>query len=714
MSITQETMEKWLTFLMAAATSDALTLGLSDDLGGNVIHINSNIPRHLNLSVANNKPEKVRILAQPRPASPTNYHFRIQFVDNQCLVEPPDLATPPAWDIATKTDGAGYVSDIYLLSTETIMINVSSSGNNSISVPVRYVNATLKNPDIEVIKVAVTVGQNVSIMLAPDPIPIQETQTVHMTTFMDASAPSPLVATLVESRTILNDGSIRQSPFVLRLVNTSPEPILFAPPPVQGNPTPTSIQLSIDLDATGAWALCNKDQAVKIHIAAPLNWIGDSVGTIGNKQKTWTFHPDYTVIRQIEPNSSVDFKISGVRTNLPPGFTNLYIVLREFPLYGTQTTVSQIEKSPLIYNTGFDSGLLSSGTTGNNQHALVLNGTTGAELLAVNQSGGGNSAHFKGGAGVVIENNLALSGNINDVTIDRGVITAAGVTGKTGELIVRGKLTADSLNSNGETITKGLTSNADSKVNAGLTVTKGLTVTEKVDAGSIKANEATVNGPLTVTRGATVTEHVDAGSLTVKSGLLTANAGAKITNQLSASGPVSMFGGFQGRQIGPTYGAATDGIVFAYLLGGNPDGGFCLTFLDGNLNGNWIAKAAGGTVLGNDKSAMRNAGSICFPVPKGGTWAVTRWDAPRNQTSCEARVYWMPIGTSQTAAEQEQPAPEPLDVPNTGPGSRRAIGPAVENLVQVLERVLNQSFSEEQKKDLVDAMSMFFKPNLHT
>lgn len=703
MSLTQETVEKWLNFLMTTAMSEALTLGLGDDLGASVIHTNSNIPRHLKLSIANNLPEKVQILGQPRPASPTNYHFHIQFVNNQCLVEPPSLTTLPNWDIQTKGDDNGYVSDIYLLSTDTITLDVASKQPNSITVPVRYVDATLKNALVEVLQVAVIVGQNVNVLLDPDPKPISETQTVHLTTFMDASAPSPLVAMLVQSRTILNDGTTRPSPLVLRLVNTSPEPVTFAPPPEQNSPTPTSIELNVDLDETGAWALCKKDEAGSIHVAAPSNWTGDPAGKIGTKQKTWVFHPDYTHTTQIDPNSSLDFSMSGVRTTLPPGFTNLYVVLREFPLYGTQTTVTQIEKSPLIYNTDIGSGLLSQGTTGENQHALILDGNTAADLLVVNQSGRGKSAHFKGGAGVTIENNLALSGNINGVTIDRGVITAAGMISN-GEVTVHAKLTANNLTTNGETITTGLTSNADSTVKGGLTVTKWAKVTEKVDAGSITAGEATVNGALTVTKGANITEHVDAGSLTVQKGLLTANNGAKITNQLSASGPVSMFGHFQGRSVNRKYTAATDGIVFAYLLGGDPKRGYCLTFLDGNLNGHWIAKATGGVVQGYGKSAMRSAGSLSFPVPKGGVWAVKIWNAPHNQTGCEARVYWMPIGTSQTAAEHEEPATETLDERNTGTESKKALEPEMHNLVQALEKALKQSFTEEQRTELVEAI----------
>src|SRR5260221_6007886 len=121
--------EQRLDFLFASAVHDALTLGLGDELGARVIHINkkSSIPRYLDLSIANTLINEVKILAQPGPPSPTNYHFHIQFINNQCFssTHAPTLTTPK-WLMSTESDG-GFLTDIYLLSTEAINLTARSS-----------------------------------------------------------------------------------------------------------------------------------------------------------------------------------------------------------------------------------------------------------------------------------------------------------------------------------------------------------------------------------------------------------------------------------------------------------------------------------------------------------------------------------------------------------------------------------------------------------
>ena len=416
MPITTELIEQRLDFLIANAVNDALTLGLGDDLGGQVIHINSSIARYLNLSIANTLTAEVQIVGQPGPASAQNYHFHIQFVNNQCSFQAGP--TTPHWLIGTAGDNSGNVTDIYLLSKDTINLKAASAAGSMISIQLRYTGAVLNNPAVEVLQVAVTVGQNVYAMLKPSPQPVTGTETIHLTTFTDAGAPSPLIATLVQPKTILDDGTAAD--LLLRLVNTSPEPVTFTPPPDANSPTPTSIHLSVDVHDAAAWALCTAAEADSIVVTPPPHWSRQS-GTNDTGQKTWAFRPEYTDTKQIDPHASLEFPIKGVKTTLPPGFTNLYVALREFPNYGTQTVVTQIEKSPLIYNKGKNSGLLSQGTTGANQ-ALRINGVTSGDLMVVEQSGAGSSAHFKGGAGVTIEKHLEVTG---DARIASTLVAAA-------------------------------------------------------------------------------------------------------------------------------------------------------------------------------------------------------------------------------------------------------------------------------------------------
>jgi hypothetical protein len=192
-----------------------------------------------------------------------------------------------------------------------------------------------------------------------------------------------------------------------------------------------------------------------------------------------------------------------------------------------------------------------------------------------------------------------------------------------------------------------------------------------------------------------------------KDGTLTANNGARIAGQLTAPGPISMFGSYQGRQANTTYVAATDGIVYASTTGASSDGGYCCVRLNGNVNGQWIGEAMGGTVgaFRSDwgYSRMRNSGSITFPVPKGASWMVGRWDDPGNQTGPNVAVFWLPLGTTQTSAD-DRAVQEIKDLPSSVFKPREDLEPAIVNLVDVIETILKQSLSREERAALVNAV----------
>ncbi len=549
MPITLELAEQWLDFLMANAVNDALTLGLGDGLGAGVIHTNSSIPRSLNLTIANTLTEEVLIRGQTGQPSCARCHFHIQFVNNQCFYGPSALTlTTPAWLMTVAADSGGFITDIYLQSTADITLKAASSAGSTTSVRLRYTDAMLNNVAVEVLLVAVTVRDHVYALLQHGQQQVTGTETVHLTTFTDAGAPTPLIATLVQPKAVLNDGGTTGE-LLLRLVNTSPDPVTFAPPPEAGSPTPTAIQLSVDLDAAAAWALCKSDEASSLVVSPPSHWAPDHpAGGSRTGQRTWLFRPDYSKTTQIAPNSALEFPVSGVRTSLPPGFTNLYVTLQEFPNYGTQTVVSQIEKSPLIYNRGLNSGLLSKGTTGAHE-GLALDGDTKGDLLLVVQSGTGSSAHFKGGAGVTIENNLVLSGTINGATIDRGVITATGLTcngaaevtgnikaltltvGDDALMVKDGKVTSKPLKVVGQITGDSLAIGTDVLVvnRNDITTSKPLSVAGQITGGSLViGGDALVvnNNQIKTSKTLSVTGKVDAAGLALTGGITITGDGA--------------------------------------------------------------------------------------------------------------------------------------------------------------------------------------------
>lgn len=409
MAYTDEQRDQLLSFLVSSALDDVLTFGLSDDLKADVLHVNSALPRALNLSIVNTATEQVVIVGQSQPVSTHNYHFHIKFNDNSvAFTANPTLITAD-WHIQLVTNAASFVTDLYLLSAKDITL---SAQGGTISVAMQYAGAMLSEPS-DVLQLLVTVGEHVNELSPPQRV--TGTQMVPLSTFTDASAPSPLIPTLVQPKTILIGDDKLQ--LLLRLVNTSPEPVTFVPPLTKGGHTPTSIEISIDIDPTAASALCKPAEAEGIQIKPPDNWTPEPAKA-GQKQKAWLFRPDYSKSSKVDGYLTLDFHISGIKTTLPPGFTNLYVTLREFPLYGTQTIIVQIEKSPFIYNSELGSGLLSEGTAGNNS-ALDLKGTTTSDLLFVEQSGTGKSAHFKGGDGVSIENNLVVS---RDARLNEGAL----------------------------------------------------------------------------------------------------------------------------------------------------------------------------------------------------------------------------------------------------------------------------------------------------
>lgn len=583
MPIDEARFEASLDFLISNLLNDALTLGLSDKFGGEVVHVNSSLPNEFNLSIANSLTVGVEIDRLPTPPSPTNYHFHIQFVDTQCFFNQSSITlASPDWAM-TAIPADGFITDIYLVYTkEKIVLKPTRSPNDVMFVKLTYTEAMLSSPDVDVLKVAVTVGQNIWAQMDPRRS-VTGTETIHLTTFTDASAPSPLVATLVQPRTVLDDGTLSDD-LLLRLVNTSPEPLEFAAPPRKGDLTPTAIQLSVDLDNAAAWALCTLDEAKLLHIDPPAtNWLGEPAGVIGTGQKTWTFRPDYTKFKRIAANSAVEFHIKGLKTTLPPGFTNLYVGLREFPNYGTQTLVTQIEKSPLIYNRGLNSGLVSQGTSGANQ-ALNLKGNTTGDLLVVDQEGGGASGHFKGGKGVNIENGLSVSAGTN---------TQKKLMSVKGGMAVGPNFADKNLQAADTLIVEGTIGIGTDSPKSTLSVQGGLSVGQKFAAnnpagadhllveGAVGIGTPSPKSTLAVQGGATVGQSYAAGNQAPANTLLVEGAIG-----IGVPGPKSAFAVKGGATVGSGYtntAAPADGLLVQGNVGIGTDGPKSKLSLNGGL-----------------------------------------------------------------------------------------------------------------------------------
>ena len=221
-----------------------------------------------------------------------------------------------------------------------------------------------------------------------------------------------------------------------------------------------------------------------------------------------------------------------------------------------------------------------------------------------------------------------------------------------------------------------------------------------------------------------------------------------------------MFGSYLGRSIGTTYTALTDGFVVATVGPATSPNGKSIVYLLGYVNGNVVARALGGNVgfmvvhSSSDWTAgsANNDATMIFPVPKGASWAVTKQSEADNQYDAYTSLMWIPFGTTQTSADDkpvaETGATQHATVVQTyesdvntsiadlvndlasiferdlsaeakqrledrvyklvqmqpSPKLAENFEPAMVNLVHVLERVLKQSFAEEERTEIVNAM----------
>lgn len=173
-------------------------------------------------------------------------------------------------------------------------------------------------------------------------------------------------------------------------------------------------------------------------------------------------------------------------------------------------------------------------------------------------------------------------------------------------------------------------------------------------------------------------------------------------------GQTPRFGRYQARSHGASYTAATDGFVLAGLSAPTDAGRFNLGILQGLVDGNLVAAATAGNFGCFDSkwSYVRAAGASSFlmPVPEGATWRVEYLPHAGSEGTIDVWVNWMPLGAAPSPHDDEA---APLTRPEQAAVARKPwedFGPAIDNLVNLLESLFKQRLTEAEKASLADAM----------
>jgi hypothetical protein len=152
----------------------------------------------------------------------------------------------------------------------------------------------------------------------------------------------PLHVGFLDSNTVLNDGA-SQNQLRLRITNVSKNSLTLTP-----TPSEAASKLLISFDARGNteqgkdWALGIEDQVNSIQVNAP----GWTYMKPEAKTPEWIFT---TTKPSLAPGEAFELTLSGIKTSLPSGMTNMYVRYENIPGHWDGQFVATIEKAPIVY-----------------------------------------------------------------------------------------------------------------------------------------------------------------------------------------------------------------------------------------------------------------------------------------------------------------------------------------------------------------------------
>jgi microcystin-dependent protein len=343
------------------------------------------------------------------PVGPGQYHFRLTFAPGALTGAP----TLEDWDIAVQEDSKGGIQNLFIALSGSSPVTVAPS--HSYSSTLTYKNAIQEDSNNSKLAVTLTAGGNVtiggtpierksfgpfSLNLVPPNIPPQ-------------SAP-PLAVDFVGRRTVLNDG---QTPniFTFALTNMTQADLALTPYAADAKASHTVLTVWFDAapnqpDQPYPWALAKVEDLTDpdVKLTPPsTDWnvpppVAARAAIAGNPQWAITVSKA-VVLRQQEP---VLFQFKGIKTDLAPGVTRMYLRYENLPGFATGLLIAELEKSPLMYGDVQGDGLyLSAGVPqGNTPPAPTFKSG-----LHVVQFGNAPVATFSGGGSGAADTVVQLS-----------------------------------------------------------------------------------------------------------------------------------------------------------------------------------------------------------------------------------------------------------------------------------------------------------------
>jgi hypothetical protein len=187
----------------------------------------------------------------------------------------------------------------------------------------------------------------------------------------------PLHVGFLGSNTILNDGK-SGSKITLRITNILKDDFI---PLSQTASDPSKFILSFDVQDTETkeWALMEagqlEDVQVEVKFTDDSSWkvIKEKAGKQGESPEWIIENKD---LKQLDPRQHIQIKITGIKSSLPSGLTNLYIRYENLPGYWDGQFIATLEKSNLVQRDQSDTN----GNYAKNSYIGIGTSTPGAKL----------------------------------------------------------------------------------------------------------------------------------------------------------------------------------------------------------------------------------------------------------------------------------------------------------------------------------------------
>jgi Chaperone of endosialidase len=361
---------------------------LTDESGQPNLIINSSKGQKLIWTLKNNQVQELVITRfDSGRVDPTQYHFKFGFTPG-ALTNTPAL---PGWNVFAERDEKGGIKFLYVAYEASQTLKLQPTDENVATFT--YTSAIQEDANNSKIRVSLSTGNNVTVGGVPIPNKMILLTDLNLVRDTSLSAP-PIAVDFVGRRTVLNDGQTGNN-FTFALTNMTQADLLLKP---------NSTIFTVWFDAAPnegqgySWALARIQDLDSQDFDLPPpsgDWnISKSVSTM----KDLVISPRWNITLvnpvALRPQDPILFTFKGLKTNLDPGFTRMYLKFENVVNYVPGVLIGELEKTPLLYGLTNGNGLYLSAGVPQGKTPPVPHYDSG---LFVQQFGTGASAIFNGG-----------------------------------------------------------------------------------------------------------------------------------------------------------------------------------------------------------------------------------------------------------------------------------------------------------------------------